>query len=616
MVKGEIKMPFERIDISSSMRVEFFSQLNETAAIQIFNKENYLPFISDKLIRKKMSKYEARVDYQYDIDSYYIRYSDNRNVEYNREIQREHFPKRPFPNTGRYHKSETGNTRITGKIYLNYTPSQDDIKWMKERRDNLIAHLKQKEEERISLAQQLEQQEKEKEMHITKLTQLKDYTSQKLEDGKRIFNNGSIQDAVSLFNVVITKISDEDISVDDSDTLLLTKQEAQSYWLISEALLLTTTPDRFNNELLKKCFERTTTMNDFRLTYTLAMAGSKDKIVKINDLNPMILDRLTYIAENRIVGHSELSLFKMTIKRIYKANYISEYDKNTLYSMAESKKIFSDPRFEGLENQVKHMQMQFCETAKHFSDQIGLIRKELATNREHIYALANNLEQLREAYKKQAKRKLGFSTLKVGLSFVGFFAVDFLSSMCDLSDLSEMGSFLLKKDPDDVEKLLEGGQHAFDNNFQVSHMNPIAENAIKKAGYDPEEFVRQWYSTAIVLEKSPSTVTNPGTSRVSHFSVVSARTDSGAAVNTSSSSPMPLPKKPLKHVIVLYDYKATEPDQLSVDANEKLTLIEKDPSGWWMCRRGLEQGFLPSTYLKESIVSSRELPLPAAPGCR
>ncbi len=547
-----------------------------------------------------------------DLNCSYKMNDSNNLLKYNREDK----PNRPFPGTGRAHECKHGDvTSGHATVVLNYRESDDDRQWIKEMQDNIIARLTREHEERITFAQELEQQKREEEMHITKLTQLRDYTLQTLEEGKDLFNQGRIQNAVSLFDVVISKISDNDISSDDSDTLLLRKQEAQSYWLISEALLLTTIPDRLNDEFIKKCFERTTTMNDFRLTYTLAMAGLKDKIIKIDELNPMILARLTYIAENRIIKHSELALFKMTIKRIYKANYISEYDRNTLDSIAESKKIFSDPRFEGLKNQVEHMQTQFCEAVKHFSDQIGSIRKELANNREHIFALANNLDQLREAYKKQAKRKLGFGALKMGLSFVGFFAVDFLSSVCDLSDLSEIGSFLLKKEPGEVEKLLDGGQSAFDKNFRVSHMNPIAEKAIKNAGYDPGKFVKQWYSTAVVLEKTPNSQTNLTSSPVNYFSVVSAHSDHSAAANTSSKV-LPLPNKPLGRVFVLYAYTATAPDQLSVNANEKLTLIEKDPSGWWLCCRGLEKGLVPSTYLEECSVSSKSLPLPAAPGHR
>ncbi len=184
-----------------------------------------------------------------------------------------------------------------------------------------------------------------------------------------------------------------------------------------------------------------------------------------------------------------------------------------------------------------------------------------------------------------------------------------------MPEFSGIGGFLLNKDPDDVEALLNSGQPTLNNSFKMNDMNQVAEMAIKKAGYNPEEFVKQWYNAAIALEKKPTTAANPGPSKFGCFLEAQARIDGKITAKTSAKT-LPLPKKLLGYVSVLYRYTATAPDQLSVNANEKMTLIEKDPSGWWTCRRGSDQGLVPSTYLEESIVSSKALPLPAAPGRR
>eukprot|EP00756_Hemistasia_phaeocysticola_P028054 Hpha_TRINITY_DN16153_c2_g1::TRINITY_DN16153_c2_g1_i1::g.4229::m.4229 len=54
-------------------------------------------------------------------------------------------------------------------------------------------------------------------------------------------------------------------------------------------------------------------------------------------------------------------------------------------------------------------------------------------------------------------------------------------------------------------------------------------------------------------------------------------------------------------VEVLYPYSAAEKNQISLQPRERITVLEKDKSGWWIGRRDAtgEVGIFPSTYVRE-----------------
>jgi len=53
------------------------------------------------------------------------------------------------------------------------------------------------------------------------------------------------------------------------------------------------------------------------------------------------------------------------------------------------------------------------------------------------------------------------------------------------------------------------------------------------------------------------------------------------------------------HVLCLYDFEATDPDQLSFRRNEVLDIVQQEASGWWAALRESDGtvGWIPSAYV-------------------
>jgi hypothetical protein len=46
------------------------------------------------------------------------------------------------------------------------------------------------------------------------------------------------------------------------------------------------------------------------------------------------------------------------------------------------------------------------------------------------------------------------------------------------------------------------------------------------------------------------------------------------------------------------DFHPKNETELSLSANDDVTIIEKDESGWWKVTKGDEMGFVPQSYLR------------------
>jgi hypothetical protein len=50
--------------------------------------------------------------------------------------------------------------------------------------------------------------------------------------------------------------------------------------------------------------------------------------------------------------------------------------------------------------------------------------------------------------------------------------------------------------------------------------------------------------------------------------------------------------------VALYDYNATDSDELSVRKGETLVLLESYDDGWWLMQKGRAAGLVPSNYME------------------
>ncbi len=69
---------------------------------------------------------------------------------------------------------------------------------------------------------------------------------------------------------------------------------------------------------------------------------------------------------------------------------------------------------------------------------------------------------------------------------------------------------------------------------------------------------------------------------------------------TSPYSRIPsVPEELVEVVKALYSYTATEPDELSVQAGDTLSVLQKDvQEGWWLVQRGGCCGLVPENFVK------------------
>ncbi|KNE73333.1 hypothetical protein AMAG_17556 [Allomyces macrogynus ATCC 38327] len=65
---------------------------------------------------------------------------------------------------------------------------------------------------------------------------------------------------------------------------------------------------------------------------------------------------------------------------------------------------------------------------------------------------------------------------------------------------------------------------------------------------------------------------------------------------TMPSSPLP---RPIDHALAVFDWRATEPNCISLFAGDVLAVLEKHESGWWEgIRQGHARGWFPSTFVR------------------
>lgn len=64
--------------------------------------------------------------------------------------------------------------------------------------------------------------------------------------------------------------------------------------------------------------------------------------------------------------------------------------------------------------------------------------------------------------------------------------------------------------------------------------------------------------------------------------------------------PPPQPAAPAKPMAkALYDYQGATTDELSFREGEMITILKKDPGGWWEGELNGKRGWMPANYLQE-----------------
>jgi len=87
----------------------------------------------------------------------------------------------------------------------------------------------------------------------------------------------------------------------------------------------------------------------------------------------------------------------------------------------------------------------------------------------------------------------------------------------------------------------------------------------------------------------------------------------GGATSAATSAANSSPKITRTIVRALYNYDATEDNELSFKANDRITVIQKDDSGWWHGELNGQIGIFPSNFVESGDVNSAAAAASAAP---
>lgn len=270
----------------------------------------------------------------------------------------------------------------------------------------------------------------------------------------------------------------------DEKQLSEEKNQESQLWICRRFLDVIEDPEKFSFPLLGKMFDRVKDISEFKFPYTLANIELAQNLASKTAINALIYPVLERLTESCVHGSIYIAQFKLLVDSVLEKGLITQGQLYKLNSDAEDNKTFSDERFKQLERNVE------------------ALKKEVDINRKNIENVSNSLNQLKMSLNQQRKRNMYFSVAKVALAFVGAAAIDFFSSIYDLSDLKEIGAAILKIKPEKMGSLLAKGVTSIHENMDVP-----AAALIKQAGYDPDEFVNVWVSTFVTLE-TPTSQTN------------------------------------------------------------------------------------------------------------
>lgn len=71
-----------------------------------------------------------------------------------------------------------------------------------------------------------------------------------------------------------------------------------------------------------------------------------------------------------------------------------------------------------------------------------------------------------------------------------------------------------------------------------------------------------------------------------------------AALTSPKPRPAPKPKPSLPKARAIYDYDATDVDELQMKVGDIVLITKKDHSGWWQGKMAGKEGLFPGNYVE------------------
>lgn len=238
-------------------------------------------------------------------------------------------------------------------------------------------------------------------------------------------------------------------------------------------------PKLIDIEYLSGMFQQANDVCMFRFPYTLAIIFRQEAPQLIEKIDTLIVRYLRELAQTYIKGPRVYSIFvKVILKSATKRGIIDKITEGELAKIADNTETLSDQRFAELLHKVDTLQKR-------------------VENLEHnIQTLAKEFNGLKEALKRKSKRDAIFGFAKMVLSLVGIQAVDMIAGIADFTDLSSISDVMFGLPIEEI------GQGLLANNKMI--IKEVTGTLLKKAGLDPNDYLKVWYESHLLLETAPA----------------------------------------------------------------------------------------------------------------
>jgi hypothetical protein len=285
----------------------------------------------------------------------------------------------------------------------------------------------------------------------------------------------------------------------------------------------------------------------FKFPFTLVSILWKEENPDRAALKPLVYWGLKRVAEEQVFDSKTVAMFKLLLKSAVKKGLLSKIESLELDNIAESAKIFSDERFLALKQDVESLKQQ----VSRLENRVGAVESRASVAERNLQILADSVNGLKKAFRRQAQRRLVFSVAATGLSFVcAQGLVEAVAAVADLSDLAEVGSVVMDIPQDQAQSYLDGGMATLALN-SGKIVSPAAEMAIKRLGLNPDKFLETWMEANVLLHGSEAqrqALVTPSSSSSSSATAAETvpsptRVQASSSAGSSASPARPLPSR-------------------------------------------------------------------------